>query len=80
MQALSNLLFIPLSIFEIQNLILIFFTITIENFCSGMGTAAFVALIMQICNKDYSATQFALLSALSSVGRVLLMPYTGYHS
>ena len=43
-----------------------------------MGTAAFVALIMQICNKDYSATQFALLSALSSVGRVLLMPYTGY--
>ena len=78
LQALSNLLFIPLSMFEIQNLIIIFFTITIENFCSGMGTAAFVALIMQICNKDYSATQFALLSALSSVGRVLLMPYTGY--
>jgi PAT family beta-lactamase induction signal transducer AmpG len=41
-----------------------------ENLCGGMGTAAFVALLMTLCNKSFSATQFALLSALSAVGRV----------
>jgi PAT family beta-lactamase induction signal transducer AmpG len=35
-----------------------------ENLCGGMGTAAFVALLMTLCNKSFSATQFALLSAL----------------
>ncbi len=35
-----------------------------------MGTSAFVALLMTLCNKSFSATQFALLSALSAVGRV----------
>jgi hypothetical protein len=29
-----------------------------------MGTSAFVALLMTLCNKSFSATQFALLSAL----------------
>ena len=33
-----------------------------ENLCGGMGTAAFVALLMTLCNKSFSATQFALLS------------------
>ncbi|STR41264.1 AmpG permease [Klebsiella michiganensis] len=37
-----------------------------------MGTAAFVALLMTLCNKSFSATQFALLSALSAVGACTL--------
>lgn len=37
----------------------------VENLCGGMGTAAFGALLMTLCNKSYSATQFALLSALA---------------
>lgn len=45
-----------------------------ENLCGGMGTAAFVALLMTLCNKSFSATQFALLSALSAVGRVYVGP------
>jgi hypothetical protein len=43
-----------------------------ENLCGGMGTAAFVALLMTLCNKSFSATQFALLSALSAVGAFTL--------
>ncbi len=31
-----------------------------ENLCGGMGTSAFVALLMTLCNKSFSATQFAL--------------------
>ncbi len=51
-----------------------------ENLCGGMGTSAFVALLMTLCNKSFSATQFALLSALSAVGRVYLKHTAGRHS
>ncbi len=43
-----------------------------------MGTAAFVALLMTLCNKSFSATQFVLLSALSAVGRVYVGPIAGW--
>ncbi|HLS50543.1 MAG TPA: muropeptide transporter [Burkholderiaceae bacterium] len=46
--------------------------VAIENVCGGLGTAAFVALLMAMCQQRYSATQFALLSALSAVGRTYL--------
>lgn len=49
-----------------------------ENLCGGMGTTAFVALLMTLCNKSFSATQFALLSALSAVGRVYVGPIAGW--
>jgi PAT family beta-lactamase induction signal transducer AmpG len=48
-----------------------------ENVTSGMGTAAFVAFLMSLCNQRYSATQFALLSAFASVGRVWVGPLAG---
>jgi PAT family beta-lactamase induction signal transducer AmpG len=35
-----------------------------------MGTAAFVALVMSLCDPRYTATQFALLSSLEALGRV----------
>ncbi len=44
----------------------------LENLCGGMGTAAFVAFLMTLCRVRYSATQFALLSALAAVGRTYL--------
>jgi MFS transporter, PAT family, beta-lactamase induction signal transducer AmpG len=42
----------------------------IENVTGGMGTAAFVALVMSLCDHRYTATQFALLSSLEALGRV----------
>jgi PAT family beta-lactamase induction signal transducer AmpG len=51
--------------------------IALENLAGGMGTAAFVALLMALCNHRYTATQFALLSALASLGRVLVGPPSG---
>ncbi len=44
----------------------------LENLAGGMGTAAFVAFLMALCRVRYSATQFALLSALAAVGRTYL--------
>ncbi|MER1968684.1 muropeptide transporter [Castellaniella sp. GW247-6E4] len=46
--------------------------VAVENLCGGLGTAAFVALLMGLCRQQFSATQFALLSALSAVGRTYL--------
>lgn len=46
--------------------------VAFENVCSGLGTAAFVALLLGICDTRYSATQFALLSALAAVGRTYI--------
>jgi MFS transporter, PAT family, beta-lactamase induction signal transducer AmpG len=51
--------------------------IAAENISGGMGTAAFVALLMALCNQRFTATQFALLSAFASVGRVWVGPLAG---
>ena len=48
-----------------------------ENIASGMGTTAFVAFLMSLCNRRFSATQFALLSAFASIGRVWVGPLAG---
>jgi PAT family beta-lactamase induction signal transducer AmpG len=45
-------------------------SILIENVTGGMGTVAFVALIMSLCDHRYTATQFALFSSLEALGRV----------
>jgi len=51
--------------------------IAAENVTSGMGTAAFVALLMGLCNHKYTATHYALLSALAAVGRIYVSPVSG---
>lgn len=50
----------------------------IENFTSGLGTTAFAAMLMALCNPRYSAAQFALLSALAALGRVFIGPLAGW--
>jgi PAT family beta-lactamase induction signal transducer AmpG len=49
-----------------------------ESFCSGLGTAAFLAFLMSICNKQYSATQYALLSALFRLGGIVAGSLSGW--
>ncbi|HKS93365.1 MAG TPA: MFS transporter [Gammaproteobacteria bacterium] len=50
----------------------------VENLAWGMGTAAFIAYLMALCDHRYTAFQFALLSALDSISRVILGPPAGY--
>jgi PAT family beta-lactamase induction signal transducer AmpG len=51
--------------------------VAFENISGGMGTAAFVAFLMSLCNQRFTATQYALLSAFASVGRVWVGPLAG---
>ena len=68
-QALSNLCFMGLA-WAGKDYGALSASIIVENVTGGMGTAAFVALIMSLCDHRYTATQFALLSSLEAVGRV----------
>lgn len=52
--------------------------IAFENLSGGMGTAAYVAFMGSITNKKFTATQYALLSSLMGVPRVLASAPTGY--
>lgn len=52
--------------------------IAFENFAAGLGTAAFVTFIGLMTNRQFTATQFALLSSLMGVPRILLAAPTGY--
>jgi len=52
-------------------------TISTENLAGGFGTTAFVAYISLLCNKRFTATQFALLSSLSAFGRTWLSTPSG---
>ena len=42
-----------------------------ENFAHGLGTAAFLAFLMSVCERRYAATQFAVLSAILALSRTL---------
>lgn len=71
LQAVSNFGYWLIAI-NPPNIYLMAAGVGFENLCGGMGTAAFVALLMGLCQQQFSATQFALLSALSAVGRTYL--------
>ena len=71
LQAVSNLGFWLIAVSP-KNIVLMATAIGVENLCGGLGTAAFVALLMSLCDRRFTATQFALLSALSAVGRTYL--------
>lgn len=77
LQTVSNLSFMILAMVG-KNYALMVFAVAFENLAGGMGTAAFVSLLMTLCNQRYSATQFALLSSLAALGRVFISPTSGY--
>jgi MFS transporter, PAT family, beta-lactamase induction signal transducer AmpG len=76
LQAVSNLSYLILAQVG-QNYPFMVLAINIENFCAGLGTAAFVAFLMSLCNQRFSATQFALLSSLMAVSRDILVAPAG---
>jgi PAT family beta-lactamase induction signal transducer AmpG len=77
LQAVTNLGFMSLAIVG-KSYSLLIAIVALENVSGGMGTAALVALLMALCDKRYTATQFALLSAAASLGRIFSGPPAGY--
>ena len=77
LQAASNLSFMFLA-WVGKSYGMLIFAIAFENLSGGMGTAAFVSLLMAMCNHRYTATQYALLSSLAALGRIFISPTSGY--
>ena len=53
-------------------------TIIVDGFTSAMSTVAFVAFISYFTSHTYTATQYALLSALGTLGRTLVSGASGF--
>ena len=61
-----------------HSVILLSGVIAFENLSMGMGTSAFLAFMASITDKRFTATQYALLSSLMAVPRVIISAPTGY--
>lgn len=72
-QALTTILFVALAIVG-KNLPLFALAVVSDNFATGMGSTALVALFMRLVNYQFTATQFSLLVAISTLPRVFSGP------
>jgi PAT family beta-lactamase induction signal transducer AmpG len=78
LQAISNLTFSWLALIGPQQWALTV-AVTVEQFTGAIGTVIFVAYLSALCNNPlHTATQYALLTALASVGRIYLSSGAGY--
>ncbi|HET9441553.1 MAG TPA: AmpG family muropeptide MFS transporter [Longimicrobiales bacterium] len=77
LQVASNLMYYFQAVIGKSNNFLIL-TMVVENFCTGLVTAGFVAFLMSLCSIRFSATQYALLSSLMSASRdIVVAPFGG---
>jgi MFS transporter, PAT family, beta-lactamase induction signal transducer AmpG len=78
LQMSSNLVFVWLYFQPISNWALSA-AVLVENFTGAIGTVVFVAYLSALCgNPLHTATQYALLTALASLGRTFLASGTGF--
>ncbi|MFD2164863.1 AmpG family muropeptide MFS transporter [Thalassotalea euphylliae] len=74
--AASNLLFAVMALVG-PNKALFAFTVFVDGFTSAWGSVAFVALLSVLCNRTFTASQYALMASLGTFGRVMLGSYSG---
>lgn len=77
-QIVSNLGYVFVARAGAPNELLMYSAIGFEQVTQGLGTGAFSVLLMRLTQKRFSATQFALLSSLFSIPRVLAGPISGF--
>ena len=76
-QAATNLLF-AVQAARGHDLKFLMVTIGADNLAGGMASTALIAYLASLCNVAYTATQYALLSALSSFARTILSSSSGW--
>ena len=77
LQALSNLMY-AMQVWAGHDVVMLTATIGGENLTGGMASAAFVAYLSLLCSRDFTATQYALLSSLATVGLNVLAASGGF--
>jgi MFS transporter, PAT family, beta-lactamase induction signal transducer AmpG len=61
-----------------SDILLLMTVISLENLAAGMGYTAYLAFIANMTNKKFTATQFALMTALMSLPRTLFSGSSGF--
>jgi PAT family beta-lactamase induction signal transducer AmpG len=51
--------------------------ISMDNFMMGLGSAAIMGFMMEFASKQFTGTQYALLTSLTAVTRVILVAHAG---
>ena len=74
--ASSNLMFALLAIYGANKGVLVA-AVVIDGFTSAWSTVAFVAFLSMMCNRAFTASQYALMASLGTLGRTLLASYSG---
>ena len=76
-QTLSPIMFLLLSMVG-HNINIFITTITLQNFCCGLGSTALVIYFSTICSNEFIATQFAIIASFSSLVRIFLSSISSF--
>lgn len=79
LQGLSNLAF-SLQAQLGHNIEILYWVIFVENLSGGIGDAVFIAYLSSLCNRQFSATQYALLSSFATLSRSVLAASAGIYA
>jgi MFS transporter, PAT family, beta-lactamase induction signal transducer AmpG len=77
LQTVSNLMYL-VQLWAGHDVGMLTVTIAAENVTGSMASAAFVAYLSSLCSPAFTATQYALLSALAATARTLLASSGGF--
>ncbi|HXV59949.1 MAG TPA: MFS transporter, partial [Vicinamibacteria bacterium] len=78
LQIFSNVGYFLLAGLEGPNLVGMYAATSFELLTSGLGTGAFLVLLLRMTQKRFSATQYALFSSLFALPRLLAGPVSGF--
>jgi PAT family beta-lactamase induction signal transducer AmpG len=77
LQIFSNIGYIFVARSEVDR-ILMYGAMGFENLAKGLGTGAFMVLLLRMTQKRFSATQYALFSSLFALPRIVSGPISGF--
>jgi len=72
----SNLMFAAVAMVGPDKLMLVS-AVVVDGFTSAWSTVAFVAFLSMMCNRAFTASQYALMASLGTLGRTLLASFSG---
>jgi len=73
----SNLMF-ALMAFVGPNKALLVSAVVVDGFTTAWSTVAFVAFLSMMCNRAFTASQYALMASLGTLGRTFFASYSGW--
>jgi len=77
LQAVSTFLFVFLDT-PSPSIGLLGFVVGVENLTAGMGSAGFAAFMLKLCDRQFTATQYALLTSFMGIPRVVIPSAAGF--